>query len=235
MKFIEEAFKEIFPDKDLPEINLKYSGKFSAYNANVKHSFNKLDFALSKNWRSVDNSIKKGLIQALMLKIYRRKYVNLPKSTVYIDLYNNFTKNLHIAIPKTESHPVLEDSFNRINEIYFMGLLEIPNLVWGEYSKRTLGTYNYQTDTIKISRYFEDSPIELLDSVMHHEMLHKKLQFKCSSGKTFHHSSEFKRLEREFENYDAVQKQISSYIRYKRIAQRSRNAGSFSLKRWLFG
>jgi|SRR3989344_8568827 len=261
MKFAHEAFEELFPDIEIPNIEIKYSGRFSAYNANVKYKHgvlnNELNFALSKNWRKVDDSIKKGLIQSLMLKIYRRKYNNLPKKTVYTDLYNNFTKNLHMSIEKTKAEPLLVDSFQRVNQIYHKDSVEQPNLEWGEYSKRTLGIYNYQTDTIKISKYFENAPNEFIDIIMHHEILHKRLKFKCNSSKTYHHSTEFKKLEKEFNEYEKTNKEMQNYIRYKRMPivraqnvsvmenldkwpnhtnnQINKNHKQFNLKKWLFG
>jgi|SRR3989344_2157224 len=254
MKFAYEAFEELFPEKEMPNIEIKYSNRFSAYNANVKYKHglkNELNFALSKNWRKVDDSIKKGLIQSLMIKIYRKQYSNLPRKTIYTDLYNNFTKNLHMSIEKTKAEPSLVESFQRVNQKYHSDSVEQPNLEWGEYSKRTLGTYNYQTDTIKISKYFENANQKFLDIVMHHEILHKRLKFKCNSSKTYHHSAEFKSLEKGFEEYEKVNKEMQNFIRYKRLPVASTQyiashknkelnnnknlQKQFSLKKWLFG
>ncbi len=250
MKFAYEAFEELFPEKEIPNIEIKYSNRFSSYNANVKYKHNglnnELNFALSKNWRKVDDSIKKGLIQSLMLKIYKKKYENLPKKTIYIDLYNNFTKNLHMSIEKTKAEPSLVESFQRVNQKYHSDSVEQPNLEWGEYSKRTLGTYNYQTDTIKISKYFENADKKFLDIVMHHEILHKRLKFKCNSSKTYHHSAEFKKLEKEFIEFEKTNKEMQNFIRYRKlpiartqyVASNKNNQlkqNQFNLKRWLFG
>ena len=54
--------------------------------------------------------------------------------TQNMEMYNSFIKNLHKYVPKTESDPLLESSFNRINDRYFNGLLEIPNLKFGQRS-----------------------------------------------------------------------------------------------------
>src|SRR3989338_7386894 len=118
MNIAEKAFLEIFPEK-----------KFKDYNANVKYFRNNFQFNLSKKWKNVSEEIQSGLIQELLLKIFRLK-----KKTTNIDLYNLFMKNVHISVPKTKTDAILEESFNKVNEKYFFGLLERPNLVWGNFS-----------------------------------------------------------------------------------------------------
>jgi len=148
----EEAFKELFPEKTLDnyQLKIKYTDKFKPYNANVRYTKNSLQFNLSKKWRGVSREIQIGIIQGLMLRIFKEN-----KRTTNIDLYNSFMKNLHISIPKTDSDPLLEGSFNGVNEKYFFGLIERPNLVWHN-SIRRLGSYEYGTDTISIRWNFAD-------------------------------------------------------------------------------
>src|SRR3989344_181319 len=137
------------------------------------------------------------------------------RNTASMDLYNTFLKNIHMVIPKTENDSVLEDSFNRVNEKYFFGMLEKPNLAWGNNSFRKLGSYEYGTDTITISRILEPET-ELLDYVMHHEMLHKKLQYKSKNGRSVHHSPEFKRFEKKFENSALLEKKLQKLGQIKK-------------------
>ncbi|MBD3259193.1 hypothetical protein GF371_01020 [Candidatus Woesearchaeota archaeon] len=246
MGFAEEAFKEMFPNKQIPVIILDYSGRFSPYNANVKLANNRLFFSLSKEWKTVDVSIRKGLIQNLLLKLYGRKGEKINK-TIYIDLYDSFTKNLHHSIAKTKTDPLLEMSFNRVNDRFFYGLIEQPNLEWSGYSKTTLGTYNYQTDTIKVSRFFHDAPEDMLDYIMYHEVLHKKVKFKNTGLNCLHHTYEFRQREREFPDQRKIEKEIGNFLRWKRkpvaqklIAAKKKKKDQkinkqFNLKRWLFG
>lgn len=256
MNFAEQAFKELFPQKKLPTIDIKYSGKFSPYNANVYYVNNVYSFKLSKEWRGVDNAIKIGLIQSLFLRIFKKRIKKTMKSTLAlnsknilsttnIDLYYAFTKNLHKSIAKHKSDPILEQSFNRVNEKYFYGWVEIPNLEWGSYTKTTLGNYNYHTDTIRVSKYFETVP-ELLDYIMYHEILHKKVKFKSKNWRAYSHTSEFRKKEKEFPNQKQMEEKIHNFLRYKRRPKLGtrKDRGSFApfkdktltnLKKWLFG
>jgi hypothetical protein len=205
MNIIKQAFQELYPGKELgKEVSIKYSGKFKPYNANVKHSPIKLQFNLSREWKNVSREVRIGLIQSLLVKIYKGK-----PNTGYRDLYESFIKNLSNYAPKTRSDPLLEASFNRINEKYFYGLIEQSNLVWGNNSTSKLGSYEYQTDTITISSIFKENP-ELIDYIMYHEVLHKKHKFYTKSGRSYHHTSKFKKAEKEFENHEQIEKKLKN-------------------------
>ena len=205
MNLIETAFKGLYPDKEFNyDYSVKYSGKFKDYNANVRKYFNRLEFNFSKKWKKINPEIRIGLIQELMQKLFKSKI-----KTTNIDLYNSFIKNLHLSIPKTESDPVLEDSFNRVNKKYFFSILEIPNLKWGKESFHKLGSYEFQTDTVIISSIFRKlADAEILDSIMYHELLHKKHKFKATSQKNYSHTKAFKTEEKKFENHEQIEKRL---------------------------
>jgi len=213
MNLIIEAFQSLYPGKTLDkEVSITYSGKFKSYNANVRITPYSLGFNLSKEWRKVDKYILIGLIQSLLNKIYKTK-----NKTVNIDLYNLFIKNLDKSIPKTKYDPILAQSFQRNNEKYFYGNLNMPNLRWGQESNSKLGSYDYHTDMITISSIFLTTPRELLDYVMYHEMLHKKIKYTQTGSKSLHHSKEFKEKEKEFENSGQIERQLNILCSRRRI------------------
>ena len=153
-----------------------------------------MEFRLSYLWKSVSDEIKIGLIQTLFNKIY-----NTNIRTINIDLYNIFLKKIPTVTPKTKTHPLLEESFNRMNNEYFNGLMMVPNLEFGGKNFHTMGTYDYASDTIRISKLLTKDT-HLLDYVMYHEMLHKKFQYKKSGKKTMHHTTEFRKWEKKFDD-----------------------------------
>ncbi len=214
---IAEAFKEIYGKPPTYETSIRYSNRFKPYNACVSLRGNKLEFKLSKKWKSISDDIKIGLIQELMLKIFREKIRPLKTKTQRMELYNIFIKKIHIAIPKTKIDVTLKDSFDRVNKKYFYGLMETPNLVWGNYSTSKLGSYEYGSDTITISKVLRDAEQELLDYVMYHEMLHKKYKFKRVGNRCYHHTKKFKIEERSFENSKRIEKKLKKLARKKRF------------------
>lgn len=222
--FVEKAFQELYPDREFSyTIVLKYSGKFNNFNANVRLRFNVLDFHLSKEWKKISEEIQIGLIQSLLLKIIKPKTVNTPPltsnhklQTINMDLYNKFLKNVHIALPKETESQLLMEAFTKINEAYFDGLLEQPSLRWGTFSKNKLGSYEYGSDTIILSKYLEEAPCEYLEYVLYHEMLHKKHKFTHNNGRCLHHSKAFKEEEAKFPRAEELEREIPHYISRKR-------------------
>lgn len=213
MNIIEKAYAELFPEKPLQRTTkIKYSGKFSGYNANVRYTPTLLEFRLSRSWKEVSEEIKIGLLQSLMAKIFKTNV-----KTNAMDMYTYFLKSLHVTIPKTETDPLLETSFNRVNEKYVNGMIEKPNLVWGAYAKRKLGSYTYATDTILMSSILKDGPQHFLDYVMYHELLHKKHKFEEHGRRSHHHTPAFKADEGRFDNQEEVEKQLNYFLAKKRV------------------
>ena len=212
---IKEAFQQLYPEKEIKyNFSLQYSRKFKPYNANVKLRGNNLMFNLSRDWKKISKEIQIGLIQELLMKILKIK----TKKTIEMELYNLFIKNVHIAIQKTKTDSILEASFDRINEIYFNGMLDKPNLQWGNASTSKLGSYEYGSDTITISAIFKDAKQEILDYVMYHEMLHKKFKFQNKNMRNLHHTKNFKQMEEKFENKELIDKEISKLARKHRFS-----------------
>jgi hypothetical protein len=204
---IVEAFSQLYPDKR-PNFTpvLKYSGKFKGFNANIKMRGSTVSVNLSKQWRGVSKDIQLGLIQDLLARLSKDK-----RSTGNIELYLAFMRNVHYAVPKTKRDDVLEASFNRVNERFFNGMTQITNFAWMD-GTRTLGLYEYGTDTIKMTRLLAEHP-DLMDYVMYHEMLHKKHKFYATEkGGHRHHSTAFREDEARFGDTAALDRQISRVI-----------------------
>ena len=134
-------------------------------------------------------------------------------------VYESFIKNLSKYAKKTKSDPLLEESFNRVNEKYLNGALDRPNLVFGSTSSTKLGSYEYQTDTIIVSSIFKNADIALLDYIMYHEMLHKKHRFYTKNGRSYHHTGKFKIEEKKFENLPQIEKELKILCRKAKIRQ----------------
>jgi predicted metal-dependent hydrolase len=213
---VEEAYTRLTSAPFSYTAALKYSNRFNEYNANVKKIGNSLHFQLSTSWKKVNKEIVIGLLQELLIKILKLP----PTTTTNTDLYNNFIKNLHKTSRRIDSDASLVESFNRINSRYFHGIIEMPNLVWGNTSRRKLASYDYHTDTITVSSLFRESPAHIIDYLVYHELLHKKLQFKNKNGRSIHHSREFKNLEKQFDNSEEIENEISRFLKSKRMLLR---------------
>ena len=210
-ELVRKAFAELYPGKPFPyQVTVKHSRKFGSYNANVRLSGNDLRFGLSREWKGVDADIVIGLLQALLIKLLGGK------KTKRVELYHIFLKKVHQVVPKVHTDTVLSESFHRVNQEYFNDNMEEPNLKWSTDATRKLGHYAYGSDTILISSIFKDAPVELLDYIMYHELLHKKFKFDHKSERTVHHFREFREAERKYANFERMDAEISRFIAQKR-------------------
>ncbi len=209
MDLIVKAFERLFPEKTLNyTTSLEYNRRLSDFNANIKLRGKHLHLALNLQWKDIDDEIKIGLVQHLLLKLMRQK-----RSSPNIELYYHFVRNIPAMTLKVHFDPILEESFTRINGHFFDKQLEKPNLVWGTASTRRLAHYNFHNDTITVSTIFHDAPVRLLDYVMYHEMLHKFHQFKSKDGRDSFHSAVFRADEKRFPDFVKINKEIHQYLR----------------------
>lgn len=206
----EQAYEELYSHSSKRRLEVTYHGRLKGYNATVTQNIRTTTFRLSRRLEHCEPEIKIGIMQYLLNKLNKTKI-----ETENIDFYHNFVKKMSDYAPVTKKDPLLEQSFQRMNEGYFHGMMTMPNLVWGRRNKNLLGTYAYGTDTITISRVLEDAPQELLDYVMYHEMLHKKHKFSCSSGRTHSHTPAFKKDEAKYAVKNAEQ-QLTRFLRSTR-------------------
>jgi len=213
----EEAFLRLFPKKRTRNYNLsvRFSKRFKGYNANVICNGKNYRFNLSYKWKNIDKEIVIGLIQSLLIKIFKLK-----KSSFNIELYNNFIKSIPVTIKNKKDIPILSKSFDRVNKEYFYGLIEKPNLKLSD-SLAKLGSYDFTSDTISISKHIVKDK-EVLDYVMYHEMLHKFHKFEFVNGRNYYHTKSFRKNEKEFKDFEKIEKRIKELIKSKRIKKKNR-------------
>ena len=102
----------------------------------------------------------------------------------------------------------LAASFERVNAAYFDGELSQPRLVWSRaFTSRKFGHYEPAHDTVMVSATLDrqDVPPQVVDFIMYHELLHKKLGVVWTNGRQLAHSAEFARQERQYREYDKAQ------------------------------
>lgn len=104
----------------------------------------------------------------------------------------------------------LKKLMDKLNRQYFGGSLDLT-ITWGRRQrryavrKRTLGSYNYETRTIRINPILDSKkvPRYYLEYIIYHEMLHAYLGIRRGrDGRRRIHPPEFKELERQFKHYE---------------------------------
>ena len=232
MDLIQDAFLRLYPQKEFFYVTeIYYNRRLSDFNANIALHRKKIVVKMNLLWKNVDSEIKIGLIQSLLIKLFKGDI----KMTTNLDLYNSFVRSISKFSPVTKTDPILEASFHRVNDSLLFGCLEKPNLQWGTHSVRKLACYNFHSNTISVSRVFENAQEHMLDLLMYHELLHKKLQFEHKGGRYSYHSPKFKQLENMFPRKKEIDAEINvhikSFLQNKKIIPKQ----SISRKLSLFG
>ncbi|HII30399.1 hypothetical protein COT48_05270 [Candidatus Woesearchaeota archaeon CG08_land_8_20_14_0_20_47_9] len=211
---IEEAWKSLYPNEGFNfRPNISYSSRLKEYNATLQKRGSELKLKLSSSWRDVSREIVIGLIQGLIIRLFRDKHA---ERTLNMELYDAFIKNIPLANSLPECDARLEQVFNRVNSSYFMGAVQKPNLAWGRLSSTKLASYDFHTDTITVSSLFIDADLIVLEYLIFHELLHKKLKFTSSRLRSLHHSSRFKKLEQDFKGIAKAEQIIRMIVRKNR-------------------
>lgn len=112
----------------------------------------------------------------------------------------------------------LREIFEELNFEYFYGLMASPKLGWSTRASRTtLGHYDPSHHTIVLSSLFDsaEAPALAVRYVMFHEMLHLKFPAEHRGARRCVHTPEFKKGEREFENYKCAKQALRSFLERK--------------------
>jgi hypothetical protein len=103
----------------------------------------------------------------------------------------------------------LSGLYRSINEEYFGGRIS-AEITWGEKGpgyavrKRTLGSYNSHSRTIRINPVLDKKtvPLYFMEFIVYHEMLHAGMGVEMKNGRRRVHTREFRRRERLFRHYN---------------------------------
>ncbi len=113
----------------------------------------------------------------------------------------------------------LEVAFRRINEAFFGGSIQRPQLAWSRRTtRRIFGHYHFARDELTVSRSLDSPrvPEFVLDFIMYHELLHKQHGLTKMSERLYAHTAAFRADERLFPRYKEAQKELMKIARRAR-------------------
>lgn len=212
---------DLFPAKKLiVKVNF-YKSKNLRHTIELKQ---KTVFIRLSHWiKKAPDYVLDALGQILLLKLFRYKS-NRDLRRIYNEyIETHIVPDLPASRQRISQHYTFEGAhfnlheiFQRLNTLYFQGELSEPRLGWSLKPAYTrLGFYDATRNLLVISRIFDSrkTKSEVLEFLMYHEMLHIYIPTQTINGRRRIHSAEFKRKEREFPDFDQIQK----WIRKKRI------------------
>lgn len=117
-------------------------------------------------------------------------------------------------------HHDLYDIFTQVNRAHFDGTTPRPRrLIWSSrITTRVMGHYQPRSDTVMLSKTLDDPavPQRVLEFVMYHELLHKRLGVRMSNGRRHAHFAEFRQAEKCFPGFAEIEALLISIARQRR-------------------
>ncbi len=110
----------------------------------------------------------------------------------------------------------LDESFDRVNQLYFGGRMRKPKLTWSPgISRRRMGYYDSEHHLIVVSSGLDNKrvPVYVLDYIMYHEMLHLICPVESRGRRRAIHTKEFSELEKRYRDYERALRWIRKYWR----------------------
>ena len=114
----------------------------------------------------------------------------------------------------------LAASFERVNARFFGGRMARPHLTWSTaFTGRKFGHYDHVRDRLMVSATLDQAhvPTNLVDYLVYHELLHKHLGLRYAGGRAYHHTSEFRELEKRFGGAEQCEKLLGELARKGRL------------------
>ena len=200
----------LFPNLKLGSISrsLEIEIYHSAYLFRSKQNGRKAYLEINEGFIRAPVQVKQVILEAA-LKRRTAKRLNTIKAYTAQAEYREISAALQTnsggnQLAGRGDHFDLCETFNKVNRQYFDSKLPQPRLLWSSRkTTRRLGAYHPESDTITINRRLDsaDIPAYLLEYVMYHEMLHKKIGLKEVNGRRYAHTRNFRDAERRFESY----------------------------------
>ncbi len=213
----EDVFRRVFrilrPRTPMPEVEIRWR-KYASTNSSVRLEQGKLSLKISDLLQSSPPAVIEALAFILLGKLYRK-----PASKAHVHRYNLYLnrrdvrRDMHLARqirgrkfisgPKGQVYDLAE-VFAGLNQLYFDGMMAMPELGWSRTrSRRLLGHFDPCHNAIIISRIFdrESVPKIALEFVMYHEMLHLRFPTEYRGARRCIHTPEFKKSEKQFADW----------------------------------
>lgn len=204
------VFRELKPRTPPPGLTIEFR-RFANPNSYIRLQGGHLLVRISDMLASAPAPVMEALAHILLGKLYRkpaariyehryRLYLNRKDVRRQADLVRQVRGRKFLSGPEGTHHN-LNSIFERLNQIYFSGLLGQPQLGWSRgTSKRLLGHFDPSHNAIVISRVFDRPgvPLLALEYVMFHEMLHLCYPVEHGGARRCVHTKEFKDAEKQF-------------------------------------
>jgi hypothetical protein len=228
---IEEIYARVFqavrPRTPVPEILVRYK-RYANANSRISLRSGRLLVDISDILQSAPAPIQEALATVLLCKLFGkppdknclaqyRRYLN--RADMRRCLHSAKRERGRKSYRGAQGFAYnLAEVFATLNEQYFHGLMAPPALGWSLRASHTiLGHYDPSHHVIVLSSALDstDAPEIAVRFVMFHEMLHLRYPTENRGVRRCVHTPEFKRAERQFEDYVKAKQELNRFVERK--------------------
>ena len=204
------VFRELKPRTPPPEMTVEFC-RFANADSFIRLEAGRLEVRMSDLLEGAPAPVMEALAHILLGKLYRkpvprryshryRLYLNRRDMRRQAQLVRQIRGRKFISGPQGD-HYNLEEIFDRLNALFFDGLMGRPQLGWSRQRSRSmLGHFDPSHNAIVMSRVLDQPHIPSLapEYVMFHEMLHLRYPVDHSGTRRRVHTREFREAEKKF-------------------------------------
>ena len=217
-ELFQQTHRELRPRSAVPELRVEFFS-FANVNNTIRLREGKLLVRVSDLLEGAPEYVLRAIAHILLAKMYRK-----PIDREHASRYRRYVSSQHMS---RKAHLVrqirgrkrigpsrgriydLDAIFEKLNNLFFYGLLARPQMSWSsERARNRLGHYDPAHNAIVISQVFDHPrvPEYAVEYIVYHEMLHLKHPVRLKGSRRCVHSSEFQAEEREFPQLEIAKK-----------------------------
>jgi len=204
------VFRELKPRTAVPELQVDFC-KFANADSFIRLEGGRLHVRMSDLLEGAPAPVLEALAHILLGKLYRKEvprifshryklYLNRRDVRRQAQLIRQLRGRKFLSGP-AGAHYHLEEVFERLNLLFFDGMMGQPQLGWSRQASRSmLGHFDPSHNAIIISRIFDrpEVPALAIEYVMFHEMLHLRYPVDHAGSRRRVHTKEFREAEKAF-------------------------------------
>lgn len=214
------VFRRLGIKRPVPDFHIEYR-PFSSLRSNINLRGNRARVRISDMLEQAPPLVLEALAEILLAQLFERRpseearecylaYVFDPAVRRHIDETRRRRSRPRL-LPARGQHFDLAAIFARLNQQFFKDELSCRRIGWSARPSRTvLGHYDPAHNTITISRSLDSAtiPVEVVEYLVFHEMLHIRFPLERQGSRRVVHSREFRAAEKSYPGYRRVRDRL---------------------------
>jgi hypothetical protein len=214
------VFRRLGIRRSVPDFKIEYR-PFSGLRSNIALQGNRARVRISDILAEAPPIVLEALAEILLTQLFRRRpseearecymaYIYDPAVRRRVDEARRTRSRVRL-LPARGRHYDLTEIFARLNHRFFNGELSSCRIGWSTRASRSvLGRYDPAHHAITISKNLdsESIPLEIVEYLVFHEMLHIRIPLERRGSRRVVHSRAFHEAEKAFPHYRRVRERL---------------------------